>query len=90
MVSAEPGKAVDEVVEPLLEKEETDVLIWTTLELKKGLTEILHQTSELLADVAHLTLRQKEKLSKVRQTALDLLKTGRKLKEEIDKTTDEG
>ena len=78
-----------EIIEEEIEKEERDILMWASLDLKKGLTEILDQTSILLADIAHLTLRQKEKLGKVRQTALDLLKTGQKLKDEVDKTTDE-
>ncbi|MBU3956826.1 hypothetical protein KKI19_00895 [Patescibacteria group bacterium] len=78
-----------EIMEEQIEQEETDVLMWASLELKRGLTEILHQTSELLSDLSHLTLRQKEKLSKVRQIASELLKTGQKLKEEVDKTTDE-
>lgn len=83
-------KEETEIMEEQIEQEETNILMWASLDLKKGLSEILHQTSELLADVAHLTLRQKEKLSKVRQTASELLKTGQKLKEEVDKTTDEG
>lgn len=77
-----------EIMEEQIEKEETDVLMWATLELKRGLAEILEQTSDLLADVAHLTLKQKEKLGEIRQTAVNLLKTGQKLKEEVDKTTD--
>lgn len=79
-----------EIMEEEIKQEETDVLMWASLDLKKGLTEILHQTSDLLADIAHLTLRQKEKVSKIRQTASELLKTGQKLKEEVDRTTDEG
>lgn len=79
-----------EIMEEQIEQEETDILMWASLDLKRGLSEILHQTSELLADVAHLTLRQKENLSKIRQTASELLRTGQKLKEEVDKTTDEG
>lgn len=78
-----------QVLEREIEKEETDVLMWATLELKKGLTEVLDQTSDLLADVAHLTFSQKEKLGKIRKTAANLLKTGQKLKEEVDRTTDE-
>jgi len=78
-----------QIIEEEIKKEETDVLLWSTLELKRGLTEILHQTSEMLADLSHLTLKQKEKLSKIRQTASTLLKTGQKLKEEVDQTSDE-
>jgi hypothetical protein len=43
----------------------------------------------LLSDLAHLTISQKERLLKIRARALELLKTGEKLKEEVDKTTDE-
>lgn len=80
----------EEIMEEQIGKEETDILLWATLEFKRGLSEILHQTSDLLADLSHLTLNQKEKLSKIRQIASELLKTGQKLKEEVDKTTDEG
>lgn len=82
-------KEEGKILEGEIEKEETDILLWATLELKRGLTEILQQTSDLLADIGHLTLNQKEKLSKIRQIASSLLKTGQKLKEEVDRTTDE-
>jgi len=82
-------KEETQIIEGEIEKEETDILLWSSLELKRGLTEILHQTSELLADLSHLTLRQKENISKIRQTASTLLKTGQKLKEEVDQTSDE-
>jgi len=79
----------EEIIEEQMEKEETDILLFTCLELKKGLTEILDQTSHLLADLSHLTLNQKERLGKIRERATQLLQTGQKLKEEVDKTTDE-
>ncbi|HUS60513.1 MAG TPA: hypothetical protein VMX76_04040 [Nevskiaceae bacterium] len=72
-----------------IKKEETDVLMWTTLELKKDLSEILDHVSHLLSDLAHLTVSQKERLLKIRGRTLHLLKTGEKLKEEVDKATDE-
>ena len=77
------------IMEGQIKKEETDVLLWATLELKKNLAEILEQTSNLLADLAHLTINQKERLLKIREKALGLLKTGEKLKEEVDRATDE-
>lgn len=77
------------VMEEQIEKEETDVLMWTNLNLKRGLSEILEHTSDLLADVGHLTLRQKEKLGKVRNITSGLIRTGQNLKEEVDKVTDE-
>jgi len=78
-----------QILEGEIEKEETDTLLWTTLELKKDLADILDRVSTLLADVGHLTVRQKENLEKIREKAKNLLKTGQKLKEEVDKTTDE-
>ena len=56
---------------------------------RQGLSEILDQVSELLADLAHLSVSQKERLLKIRARALELLKKGEKLKEEVDRTTDE-
>jgi len=76
------------ISEEQTEKEETDTLLWTTLNLKQGLTEILDQTSALLSDIAHLTITQKERLLRIREKAIALLKSGDKLKEEIDQTTD--
>ena len=82
-------KEESQIMEEEIKEEETNILLWTSLELKKGLTDILDQTAHLLSDVSHLSLRQKEHLSKIRQTASDLLKKGQTLKEEIDKLTDE-
>jgi hypothetical protein len=78
-----------EVMERDLGKEETDVLLWTSLELKSYLTDILDETSQLLADIGHLTSNQKERLLKIRQKAIKLLESGQKLEKEVDKTTDE-
>ncbi|MGB9706942.1 MAG: hypothetical protein ACPLXP_02635 [Microgenomates group bacterium] len=78
-----------EIMEEQIKKEETDVLLWTALNLKAGLSEILDEVSNLLADLAHLSVSQKERLLKIRQRALELLKTGQNLKEEVDRTTDE-
>jgi len=79
----------EKIMEEQVEKEETDILLFTCLELKRGLTEILDQTSHLLADVSHLTVNQKERLLKIRERAVQLLQSSQKLKEEVDKTTDE-
>jgi len=81
----EEGKILEEQIK----KEETDTLLWTSLNLKQGLSEILDEVSNLLSDLAHLTISQKERLLKIRTRTMELLKTGEKLKEEVDKTTDE-
>lgn len=77
------------IVEEQISQTETNTLLWTSLNLRKGLTEILDEVSNLLTDLGHLTLKQKEGLLKIRQKALELLKTGEKLKEEVDRATDE-
>lgn len=78
----------EEILEQQIKKEETDVLLWTSLELKRGLTEILDQTSYLLADVSHLTVNQKERLFRIRERATHLLQSSVKLKEDIGKTNE--
>lgn len=76
------------IMETTIEREETDTLLWVCLELKKGLTEIADHTSQLLADVGHLTTSQKDRLVKIRDWTLRLLQSGQKLKEETDQKTD--
>jgi len=78
-----------EIMEGDIKKEETDILLWTSLELKSHLADILDETSQLLADISHLTSNQKERLLKIRQKAIRLLESGQKLEKEVDKTTDE-
>lgn len=68
--------------------EETNSLLWLSLEFKNSLLKIIHQTSELLSDISHLTLTQKETLQSIHESAKEVLKTGQKLKEKIDKETD--
>jgi len=79
----------EEIMEEEIKKEETDILLWASLELKKGLTEILDQTGHLLSDIGHLTIRQKDRLLKISELSKRLLKGSQRLKEEIDKITDE-
>lgn len=75
-----------------LEKEitetETDSLLWLSLDHKEGLLKIVHLASELLSDIGRLGPVQKEKLQSIHQSAKELLKTGDKLKQKIDKQTD--
>jgi hypothetical protein len=76
-----------------LEKEignqETQSLLWLSLDLKNGLLSIIHQASELLADNRlPLGKSSRDSLHKIHQTAKDLLESGQKLQEAIDKQTD--
>lgn len=71
-----------------LANEETHSLLWLSLNFKNGLLKIVHVTADLLADIGHLSGTQKENLQSIHDTAKDLLKSGEKLKEKIDKETD--
>jgi hypothetical protein len=71
-----------------LEKEETDSLMWLSLDLKDGLLRIIDKTAEVLSKPADFSWRQKENLEAILASAQRLLRTGEKLKEEIDKATD--
>lgn len=81
-------KRQSEKLEKSITAEETDSLLFLSLNLKDGLLQIIHLTSELLAGLGHLTIIQKESLEKIHQTAKEVLKSGQKLKEKIDKETD--
>ncbi|HUV72470.1 MAG TPA: hypothetical protein VMW25_05695 [Clostridia bacterium] len=72
-----------------IEHEETDSLLWLSLNLKNGLLNIVHQASELMAD-NHLPLGKtaRDSLRSIHETAKSLLKSGQKLQEKIDKETD--
>lgn len=69
-------------------KQETDILLWATLNLRRGLSEILQNASDAIADLSALPFRQRERLLKIRSSASELLKTSRELKERVDKLTD--
>jgi hypothetical protein len=77
-----------DVLENQIQDQETDILLWASLELKQNLIVVLNEANDLLSDISHLTFKQKEKLGKIRQSASKLLITGQRLKEEVDKATD--
>lgn len=81
-------KKESQKLEKAITSQETDSLLWLSLNLKDGLLQIVHLTADLLTGLGQLTLTQKEKLEKIHQTAKDLLKSGQKLKEKIDRETD--
>ena len=71
-----------------IEKQETDTLLWLSLNLRKTTTEVLDDVAHLLADIGRLSVSQKERLLKIRAKLLGLLQSGEKLKKEVDETTD--
>jgi hypothetical protein len=74
----------EQIAEKELQQQETDVLLWTTIDLKKSLYFILDQTSHLLTDLSHLSVSQRERLQKIYQQTLNLLKSSSVLKKEIE------
>ncbi len=69
-------------------KTENDFLLWESLDFKTSMVDIVEQATLALSDVGKLSVRQKERLLKIRQRALNLLKSGEQLKREVDETTD--
>jgi len=74
------------VLNKAIKKEETDSLLWLSLELKNNLQRIIKRTNELLK--ASFDLNKKEKLEEILASAQRLLRTGEKLKKEVDEATD--
>lgn len=78
----------DREMKKALKREETDSLLWLSLELKKGLLRIIEKTSQLLSRPASFKWREKEVLEEILASSQRLLRTGEKLKKEIDEATD--
>lgn len=83
-ILAKEGKKLSGTVE----SEETNTLLWLSLNFKEGLLKIIYRSSDLLSDIGRLSLTQKEKLGEIHETAKDVLKSGQKLQEKIDRETD--
>ncbi|MDP3955561.1 MAG: hypothetical protein Q8Q15_04355 [bacterium] len=66
-----------------VEMQEEDTLLWLSLSFSERVTEILDNSSNLLAGISKLTTTQKEGLQKIHESAKRLLKLGDKLKEKI-------
>lgn len=80
----------EQKLERALGSEETQSLLWLSLDLKNGLTGIIHEASEMLADNRlPLGKSSRDSLQKIHKTAKDLLESGKKLQEAIDKQTDQ-
>ncbi len=75
--------------EKALESEETNILLWLSLNLRNSIAEILEITANLLADLSHLSPTQKKSLKKIRRKAKKLLKQGKKLGKIVDRETDD-
>lgn len=65
-------------------QQEEDTLLFLSLSFREQVSHILEASANMLADIGHLTLKQKENLEKIRESAKNLLKLGEKLKEKIE------
>ena len=71
-----------------LKKQETNALIWISLNLKSGLMEISDCLSQLLSDISHVTPSQQKLLKRAHRKTKGLLKESSGVQEIIDKETD--
>lgn len=81
-------KKTNEANEKSLAQQETNALIWLSLNLKTTLAEISEILSSLLADIAHLNLDQTKKLKKIHKQTHRLLEESQNVKQLIDEETD--
>lgn len=81
-------KKTNEVNEKSLAQQESNALIWLSLNLKIALAEVGEAIGRLLADLSHLTPDQARSLKKIHQQILQLLKESQNIKQVIDEETD--
>jgi len=70
-----------------IEISETNILMWLSLKFKTGICTIIDNCAELLS--TPLQPSQKEKLKHIKDSAKSLLNSSEKLKDEIDKQSDD-
>lgn len=73
-----------QALEQEVSQQEEDTLLWISLSFREHVSKILDASSNMLADLSHLTTSQKENLQKIHESAKRLLKLGEKLKEKIE------
>lgn len=71
----------------IIANDETDILLWHSLKLKTGLSQIIDSSSELLS--SPLTPTQKNQTIKIKDSAKSLLNSSEKLIKKIDFESDE-
>jgi len=67
--------------------DETNVLMWLSLKFKTGICQIIDNCSELLSTPLQPT--QKDQIKYIKDSAKSLLNSSEKLKDEVDKQSDE-
>ncbi len=74
--------------EKSLENQETNALMWLSLNFKEYLAEIIETSAVLLSEISSLSPHQQEDIEKIKKKAEKLLAQGDQLKEIIDQETD--
>lgn len=74
-------------VETDMSVDETNILMWLSLKFKTGISQIIDNCSELLSTPLQPT--QKDQLKYIKDSAKSLLNSSEKLKDEVDKQSDE-
>lgn len=74
--------------EKFLENQETNSLMWLSLNFKVKLAEIIETCAILLTQIGSLSPHQQKDIQKIKENAEELLAQGDQLKEIIDKETD--
>ena len=69
-------------------QDETDILLWLSLDLKKNLTTIIDQTSQIIASLINLPPRHRQSLKTIRRLCRKLLRSSELLQQRVDKLTD--
>jgi hypothetical protein len=75
--------------EKSLENQETNALMWLSLNFKQNLAEIIENSANLLSQISSLSSHQQESVRKIKKNAEKLLAQGDQLKKIIDQETDE-
>lgn len=75
-------------LDSLVSKDETEVLLWLSLNFKNSIIKIIDSVS-ILMSTAKLSPSQKEQLDNINHESKTLLKSSQKLSREIDQSTDD-
>ena len=69
-------------------KEESLILPWLTLNFKNAMIKVIGLTSDMMSEIGIVKPRHQDKLKEILKESKELMESGNKLKEEIDKETD--
>ena len=74
--------------EQTISQEETNVLLWLSLNFKSALSQALEKIALMRSDLSHLSPEQKKSLEEIQDSLKKLLKSGHYLQNLVDQKTD--